>query len=209
MKRPRNHSKLAAPWLAYTDLLSSTLMILTVAIVVSSLAKLVNEKPPIIKLNDEADYRFARGSYAISTGFRDKLISTQLPYIKKVIRCYGIDTIELIGHTDASPNPGASNLDAYKGDKNLLLSASSVSSGSNADLGLLRALSVEKLLKESLKDVNSQIVYKSYSASSFVDPQPTQGSGITRDQAEKHSQSKRRIEVRFTRSEAATGIPKC
>lgn len=184
-------------------------MILTVAIVVSSLAKLVNEKPPIIKLNDEADYRFARGSYAISAGFRDKLISTQLPYIKKVIKCYGIDTIELIGHTDAAPNPGVSNLDSYKGDKSSLLSAGSVSSGSNADLGLLRALSVEKLLKENLTDVNSQIVYKSYSASSLVDPQPIQWNNVKGDQAEKLSQSKRRIEVRFTRSEMATGIPKC
>ena len=54
--------KLEAPWLAYTDLLSSTLLILSVVIVASVLARLT-EKPPIIRLSDAKDYRFARGSF--------------------------------------------------------------------------------------------------------------------------------------------------
>ena len=106
MKRKlRSTEKLAPPWLAYTDLLSSTLMILMVALVTSSLGKLINEKPPIIRLGDDADFRFKPGSYGISQAFRKQLAMKQLPKIERVIRFYGLDTIEIIGHTDSTPNP--------------------------------------------------------------------------------------------------------
>lgn len=205
MRRHRNRSALNAPWLAYTDLLSSTLMILTVAIVVSALAKLVNQKPPIIRLSDAADYRFDTGSYAISTQFRKHLISRQLPEIEKVIRCYGIDTIEVIGHTDSRPNTGGGNLDSFSDNKERIISRG-VRSGSNADLGLLRAISVESLLKQNLDSKYKDLVFRSYSASSFVSPDSEEK--IANNQ-EKFQQAKRRIEVRFTRSERAPSIPRC
>ncbi|MCP9943526.1 hypothetical protein KBY70_14190 [Cyanobium sp. ATX 6E8] len=205
MATRKHRPSLAAPWLAYTDLLSSTLMILTVAIVASALAKLVNQKPPIIRLSDAADYRFSTGSYLISPQFRKQLASEQLPEIEKVIRCYGIDTIEVIGHTDSRPNPGGSNLDSFSQDKNKIVSAN-VSSGSNADLGLLRAISVENLLRNSLNKKFQNLDFRSYSASSFVSPENyVSSSNVNRDD----QQVKRRIEVRFTRSEKATSIPRC
>ncbi|WP_158217092.1 hypothetical protein [Synechococcus sp. 8F6] len=180
-------------------------MILTVAIVASALAKLVNQKPPIIRLSDAADYRFSTGSYLISPQFRKQLASKQLPEIEKVIRCYGIDTIEVIGHTDSRPNPGGSNLDSFSQDKNKIVSAN-VSSGSNADLGLLRAISVENLLRNSLNKKFQNLDFRSYSASSFVSPENyVSSSNVNRDD----QQVKRRIEVRFTRSEKATSIPRC
>ena len=205
MRKTKPRNTLSAPWLAYTDLLSSTLMILTVAIVVSALAKLVNEKPPIIRLNDAADYRFATGSYNINPKFRTQLISQQLPQIERVIRCYGIDTIEIIGHTDSRPNSGSGNLDSFANKKSTIASKG-VMSGSNADLGLLRALSVESLLKKSLNSDYKHLDFRSYSASSFVSPD---GVGNTEDKSEKAQQAKRRIEVRFTRSDNAKSIPKC
>lgn len=201
--KPRN--TLSAPWLAFTDLLSSTLMILTVAIVVSSLAKLVNQKPPIIRLSDAADYRFPTGSYNISPKFRTQLISQQLPEIERVIRCYGIDTIEIIGHTDSRPNSGSGNLDSFSNNKSAIASKG-VMSGSNADLGLLRALSVENLLKKSLISEYKYLDFRSYSASSFVSPD---GIDALNDKPEMSQQAKRRIEVRFTRSDNASSIPKC
>jgi outer membrane protein OmpA-like peptidoglycan-associated protein len=206
-KRRRKPSLLAAPWLAYTDLLSSTLMILTIAIVVSTLGKALNQKPPIIRLSDDKNYRFSSGSYSISKLFKQQLVAEQLPNIKRVLHCYGIDTIEIIGHTDSSPNTGSSNLDQFQDRRKLIHASGAARSGSNADLGLLRALSVENLLKESLEKDFSHISYRSYSAASFVDPDvKNKASSMT--QAQKQ-QAKRRIEVRFTRSEYSNVMPKC
>ena len=47
-------------------LTGSTLLILSVVVVASVLARLTNEKPPIIRLSDAKDYRFARGSFEVS-----------------------------------------------------------------------------------------------------------------------------------------------
>ena len=202
MKQRRKVSALEPPWLAYTDLLSSTLMIVTLALVVSALAKFVNQKPPIIRLSDEANFRFSTGSYSLSSKFRDQLTNYKLPEIERTIRCYGIDTIEVIGHTDTAPNSGSSNLDRFNDNKKLIMSGKALS-GSNADLGLLRALSVERFLESSLNPVFPMINYFSYSASSYVTP--TSGSASSKV----NQQSKRRIEIRFTRSDQSTAIPRC
>jgi len=202
MKSRKQPVRLDSPWLAYTDLLSSTLMIVTLALVVSALAKFVNQKPPIIRLSDEANFRFATGSYSLSPKFRDQLTNEKLPEIERTIRCYGIDTVELIGHTDFAPNSGSSNLDSFQGDKNLILSGKALG-GSNADLGLLRALSVERFLESRLRSSFPKIKYYSYSASSYVDP------ALETSASASNPQSKRRIEIRFTRSDKTSVIPRC
>jgi outer membrane protein OmpA-like peptidoglycan-associated protein len=202
MKSRRQPVRLDAPWLAYTDLLSSTLMIVTLALVVSALAKFVNQKPPIIRLSDEADFRFATGSYSLTPQFKDQLTNDKLPEIERTIRCYGIDTVEVIGHTDFAPNSGSSNLDSFQGNKNLILSGKALS-GSNADLGLLRALSVERFLESRLRTSFPKVEYYSYSASSYVDP------AIATVTSTPNQQSKRRIEIRFTRSDKTSIIPRC
>ena len=81
---------LQAPWLAYTDLLSSTLLILSVIVVASVLAKLTNEKPPVIRLSDAKDYRFQRGSFLVSDAFKNKLVSEELPKIDKAVQRFTI-----------------------------------------------------------------------------------------------------------------------
>ena len=202
MKSRKQPVRLDPPWLAYTDLLSSTLMIVTLALVVSALGKFVNQKPPIIRLSDEANFRFATGSYSLSPKFKDQLMNEKLPEIERTIRCYGIDTVELIGHTDLAPNSGSSNLDSFQGDKNLILSGKALG-GSNADLGLLRALSVERFLESRLRSSFPKIEYFSYSASSYVDP------GLATSTSASNPQSKRRIEIRFTRSDKTSIIPRC
>lgn len=202
MRRSKKTVRLEAPWLAYTDLLSSTSMIMTLALVISALANSVNQKPPIIRLSDEADFRFATGSYTLSKKFKDQLVNDKLPEIERTIQCFGIDTVEVIGHTDFAPNGGSSNLDSFQGNKNLILSGKALS-GSNADLGLLRALAVERYLEGKLKSKFPAIDYFSYSASSYVDP-------ISNSRQFKGNlQSKRRIEIRFTRSRKVRAIPRC
>ena len=66
---------------------------------------------------------------------------------------YRIDTIEVIGHTDGQPSPGISNLDIkllneFENSGEII---NGLNTGSNVDLGLLRALSVAAFLREKLK----------------------------------------------------------
>ena len=200
-KRSTRKPKLDPPWLAYTDLLSSTLLILSIVVVASVLAKLTNEKPPVIRLSDAKDYRFERGSFRVSKDFREKLISEELPKIDKAIQCYAIDTVEIIGHTDKSPNTGTSNMDKYPSLNKLSSAFQKVYAGSNTDLGLLRAVSVQTLLQEQIGDKYSGLQFRAYSASSLIDPDSKQGRDLDRE--------KRRIEIRLTRRSEESTINRC
>lgn len=203
VRRTSRKPKLEAPWLAYTDLLSSTLLILSVVVVASVLARLTNEKPPVIRLSDAKDYRFARGSFEVNKAFRSKLISEELPKIDRAIQCYAIDTIEIIGHTDNSPNTGLSNIDKFPKIVELANGVKSVYAGSNADLGLLRAFSVQTLLQEEIGRQYPNLEFRSYSASSLINP------GNSSDFNANTDQEKRRIEIRLTRSSNQSVINKC
>ena len=203
VRRTSRKPKLEAPWLAYTDLLSSTLLILSVVVVASVLARLTNEKPPVIRLSDAKDYRFARGSFEVNKTFRSKLISEELPKIDRAIQCYAIDTIEIIGHTDNSPNTGLSNIDKFPKPEELTKGFKNVYAGSNADLGLLRAFSVQTLLEEEIGGEYPQLEFKSYSASSLINPGDKSNLDANTDQ------EKRRIEIRLTRSSNQSVINKC
>lgn len=201
VKRNYSRQRLTAPWLAYTDLLSSTLLILSVVVVASLLAQLTNEKPPIIKLSDAKDYRFDKGSFAINALFEKNLIANELPTIERAIKCYAIDTVEIIGHTDDSPNSSPSNLDAFPAYSSVTNNFSKLRAGSNSDLGLLRALAVQKLLQKALGS-SSSLNYRSYSASSLIDPEDMPLKGNL-------GKEKRRIEIRLTREKNAGFISKC
>ena len=207
MNRRSRIPRLTPPWLAYTDLLSSTLMILSVAIAVSILSKALNQKPPIIQLDDSQDFRFATGSYSISPPFKAKLLSSELPKMKRIIRCYAIDTVEVIGHTDARPNPSRGNLDQFPDSRSSTTSRRALKPvpGSNADLGLLRALSVQDLVSEALRVDFPTLTFKSYSASSYIDPAPTSDGAVPATL----ERAKRRIELRFTRTQAPASVPRC
>lgn len=202
-KRSSRKPKLEAPWLAYTDLLSSTLLILSVVVVASVLAQLTNEKPPVIRLSDAKDYRFARGSFEVNEAFRAKLISEELPKIDRAIQCYAIDTIEIIGHTDSSPNTGMSNIDQYPKQEELMTGFESIYAGSNADLGLLRAFSVQSLLQEKIGTGYPNLEFRSYSASSLINPDKNYKDSAYLDK------EKRRIEIRLTRRSRQSVINKC
>ena len=112
---------------------------------------------------------------------------------------YRIDTIEVIGHTDGQPSPGISNLDIkllneFENSGEII---NGLQTGSNVDLGLLRALSVAAFLREKLK--HKDVIMPSilaYSASSLINLRGQY------QPADPSPQSKRRrIEIRFTRNQ--------
>ena len=184
------------PWLSFTDLLSNSFIVICLVLAFSILSRAINEKPPIVPLPDSEKFRFPTGGYTLSADFKNALVNEKVPVIRKYLRCYGVDTIEVVGHTDKQPNDGQSNLDfSFANGKRSSL-PQGLKAGSNVDLGFLRALAVRNALQSQLKSEFPGIIYRVYSAGSFIDPDMDQST--TRSTLD--DKDKRRIEVRFTRT---------
>ncbi|MDJ0620245.1 MAG: flagellar motor protein [Calothrix sp. MO_192.B10] len=162
--------------------------------------------PPPIVIQDSPARKFESGSAELSPGLR-KFIETELvklieDYAKKYPD-YAI--IDVIGHTDGQLNLGnSSNLDEIlekvaQGQEPI----SSLQPGSNADLGLMRALAVVKSLENIQKSQGklTGLKFRPYSAAQLFLPQgdyapPKRNSEIDR----------RRIEIRFTPTAVEQGV---
>lgn len=165
-------------------------------------ARKVNDKPPIISLPESSDFKFASGTAELpsASAFTAYLERTVFSDMRKVLDRGDVNTIEIIGHTDGDSvrRREGSNLDGQLG--NVLTGQNTVKGlkfGSNADLGLVRAVVVRReieawLLKENLA---GKIQVRCYSAANSVpltdelsDPKIFAGEDAAR----------RRIEIRFT-----------
>lgn len=183
-------------WMGYTDLLSNSLLVLLLTIAVASLARANNEKPPLLRLTEKESFRFGTGSYALNPQFKAALDS-RLPWIQEQIKKYRIDSVEVIGHTDGQPSPGSSNLDLLLPKAGDSPNLKGYQSGSNTDLGLLRALAVSNYLKGKLAESGIRdITVRPYSAGSLIATDGAYTPADTKDRADR-----RRIELRFTREE--------
>jgi outer membrane protein OmpA-like peptidoglycan-associated protein len=183
-------------WIGYTDLLSSSLLILVLTIAISTLARANNEKPPLVRLTERESFRFPTGSYVLSPAFI-KALDNRVPEILETIRKYRIDSVEVIGHTDGQPSPGTSNLDLLLPKANRSTTLSGFRAGSNADLGLLRALAVANHLKGRLDPEGAiGLTIRPYSAGSLIANDGAYAPADNNDRAER-----RRIELRFTRQQ--------
>lgn len=183
-------------WIGYTDLLSSSLLILVLTIAITTLARANNEKPPLIRLTERESFRFSTGSYVLSPDFV-KALDRRVPEIIQTIQKYRIDSVEVIGHTDGQPSPGTSNLDLLLPKSNQSTILSGYRAGSNTDLGLLRALAVANHLKGRLDpDGNAGLTIRTYSAGSLISNDGAYAPADRMDRADR-----RRIELRFTRQQ--------
>ena len=186
-------------WVGYTDLLSNSLLVLLLTISIAALARANNEKPPLLRLTEKESFRFGTGSYALNSQFKAALDS-RLPWIKEQIIKYRIDSVEVIGHTDGQPSPGSSNLDLLLPKAGGSANMKGYQSGSNTDLGLLRALAVSNYLKSKLAASGiKDVTVRPYSAGSLIATDGSYTPADTKDRADR-----RRIELRFTRQEAST-----
>lgn len=163
--------------------------------------KKLNRKPPIIELAEgNKKFRFSPGSASLSEDFRDELRFQTFPKLRKTLREFPrVDTIEIIGHTDGDPMQGVSNLDArvpgviLNNDRVARLKA-----GSNADLGLMRALAIRQEWQEWARKNGfaKDIDVRCYSAAQTIPANGAAGFNKLRNKAE-HAPS-RRIEIRVT-----------
>lgn len=183
-------------WIGYTDLLSNSLLVLLLTIAIAALARANNEKPPLLRLTEKESFRFGTGSYALTPQFKAAL-DDRLPWIQEQIKKYRIDSVEVIGHTDGQPSPGSSNLDLLLPKAGSSSNLSGYQSGSNTDLGLLRALAVSNYLKTKLSKSSIQdVTVRPYSAGSLIAIDGAFSPADIKDRADR-----RRIELRFTRQE--------
>ncbi|MCS6782814.1 MAG: hypothetical protein NZ482_06505 [Gloeomargarita sp. SKYG98] len=196
-------------WMSFTDLMSGSLLIfsLLLFLLVGSLHQSRNnigqqsdEVPPIIVIPDNEAFRFPVGSAELSSALRQYIWEDLVEKIIANRRRFGIDTIEIIGHTDGQPNRGArSNLDMLLEVSAATNTLQRLTPGSNVDLGLMRALAIANELHkiqaqrpelEELKGLN----FRAYSAGQLYLP-----TGEIAPPDRSNDSSRRRIEVRFTR----------
>lgn len=105
--------------------------------------------PPIISLSELDGYNFDTGSAELSDPFKTKLRDLSKT-IAGIATSYGVDVIEVIGHTDEQAMAGEfSNMD--KGLQPVLsgkVEIGSLHPADNAGLGLARAISVTSILSD-------------------------------------------------------------
>ena len=153
------------------------------------------EWPPFFSLSEAGGYFFESGKATLRPDFVKKLGTTIIPLLRKNIDDYGVDVVEVIGHTDEVPMVGQSNLDA------LLIPASqsrvsteALHSTDNAGLAMARAVAVVRILRADPRLAGVTILPLSGAQLIVPVDRPADGRSSTSDQ------SRRRIEMRLRRS---------
>lgn len=154
------------------------------------------DEPPIILLRESSKFKFISGSAELNKEFKDYIYSDLAQEIVRIASDYDIDVIEIIGHTDGQPvGIVEGNLDLFLEKANLDKSfqMSKLEAASNTDLGMMRALSVAKEIKEASKE-SKKLNIRAYSAGQLI---LEDGSPASPDKSE--NSGRRRIEIRFTK----------
>lgn len=170
--------------------------------------KELNDKPPIIRINEGEAYRFPSGSAKMSQEFVNALQEKEFLTLADEIRRRNneeqlkVDTIEIIGHTDGQPIVASGNLDSalpgFLSGKTGDISA--LRPGSNNDLGLLRALAVRRAWQQFIGGANAdpalaKVAVRCYSAGQTL---PEDVSLTIPDSFQMKEERFRRIEMRLT-----------
>lgn len=203
-------------WTAFTDLMSNSFLILSLLLIISLFKPITcppPPPPPILLLADSGLIRFPSGksNFDGEEMFRqfDKKDGI-IDIIEKYANKYEINLVEIIGHTDPQPISIDSNqivniernldkkLSETANDINVpdvtKLNTDTLAAGSNADLGLMRAVHVMRVLRYHQKNNGrlQNLEFRAYSAAQLVPPKLP-------NNKKPEDYDKRRIEIRFTR----------
>lgn len=153
------------------------------------------EWPPFFSLSEAGGYYFESGKATLRPDFERKLRSSVIPALRKNIEDYGVDVVEVIGHTDEVPMVGTSNLDAtlIKASANQL-PTEALRSTDNAGLAIARAVAVVKILRADPR--LREVTILPLSGAQMIVPVDQVADGT----ATKSDQLRRRIEIRLRRS---------
>jgi hypothetical protein len=158
--------------------------------------------PPIINLHEADGYNFEKGSAELTAVFEGRLKSIIIPELVQLTQQYGVDIIEVVGHTDEQPvSQRTSNLDRTLLDAlNGAPSTASPMHADNAGLGLSRAVSVVRSFVRDGRLPQAQIRILPLSGGQLITTSEritTGGGGEV--------PSRRRIEIRLRRSQESLG----
>jgi flagellar motor protein MotB len=148
---------------------------------------------PITIDEKSGNFKFQSGSAELNPKLKKYVRETVIPKIEKTIKEKegAIDFIQVIGHTDGQANNQASNLDQkIELIANGKTTINALNPGSNADLGLMRALAVIQEIQKTKRLKN--IKFRAYSAGQLY-----LSSGDLAPVNRKADETRRRIEIRF------------
>lgn len=152
--------------------------------------------PPVVLIQDSGEYQFNSGSAELPSELRQYIKSDLVERIEEISQQRNLYVVEIIGHTDGQVNiTSNSNLDRQLEDVALgNKSVQNLQPGSNADLGLMRALEVVKELQAVQEQGRLQgVQFRAYSAAQLILP-----SGDFAAASRQPNASRRRIEIRFS-----------
>jgi flagellar motor protein MotB len=179
---------------AFTDLMSNAFMIISFFLLISLIQAMnLNQKlksaSPIIIDEKSGNFKFQSGSAEVPAKFRNHIKTKIIPEIQTATKQGNIDFIQVIGHTDGQAIKNSSNLDTSLTSAATGTPIASLKAGSNADLGLMRAVAVVQLLRQT-KGLG-KVKFRAYSAAQLYSPDDKETSNQGADD------SRRRIEIRF------------
>ena len=158
--------------------------------------KRLKSAPPVVVIQDSGGYQFESGSASLPNDLKSYITKDLVDRIERISQQRNLYVVEIIGHTDGQVNFGSGNLDQQleqvaQGKQ----SVDSLKPGSNADLGLMRALEVVKQLQRVQQETGrlKGVQFRPYSAAQIQLP-----SGEFANSDRQPDASRRRIEIRFS-----------
>ncbi len=164
--------------------------------ILQSEIKRLKSAPPVVVIQDSGGYQFDSGSANLPTELKSYITMDLVDRIERVSQQRNLYVVEIIGHTDGQINFGNGNLDQQleevaQGKQPV----ESLKAGSNADLGLMRALEVVKELQTVQQQTGrlEGVQFRAYSAAQLQLP-----SGEFATSSRNPDANRRRIEIRFS-----------
>ena len=164
--------------------------------ILQSEIKRLKSAPPVVVIQDSGGFQFESGSANLPRELKSYITQDLVDRIERITQQRNLYVVEIIGHTDGQVNFGNGNLDRQleevaQGKQPV----DSLKPGSNADLGLMRALEVVKQLQAVQQQTGrlKGVQFRPYSAAQLQLPT---GEFASRDR--NPDANRRRIEIRFS-----------
>ena len=164
--------------------------------VLQSEIRRLKSAPPVVVIQDSGGFQFESGSASLPKDLKNYITMDLVDRIERISQQRNLYVVEIIGHTDGQVNFGRGNLDQQleevaQGKR----SVESLVPGSNADLGLMRALEVVKQLQTVQEQTGrlKGVQFRPYSAAQLQLP-----SGEFANPNRNPDANRRRIEIRFS-----------
>ncbi len=152
--------------------------------------------PPVVVIQDSGGFQFESGSANLPQELKSYITEDLVDRIERISQQRNLYVVEIIGHTDGQVNFGNGNLDQQLEEVARGKSpVGSLKPGSNADLGLMRALEVVKQLQAVQEQTGrlQGVQFRPYSAAQLQLP-----SGEFAPPNRDPDANRRRIEIRFS-----------